>query len=65
MSRMSERLLCKARLSFERQILVDEGDGHAAFANAAYDALDRAVADVAGAENAREVSFECEGVATG
>ncbi len=45
------------------QVFVDEGDGHAAFAYARGDALDGAVADVAGAENAGQVGFEGEGFA--
>jgi hypothetical protein len=47
----------------QREVLVDEGDGHAAFAYAAGDAFDGAVADVAGAEDAWEVGFEGEGFA--
>ena len=51
-------------LAFKPQILVDEGDGHAAFANAAGDPLYGAVANVARAENARQIGFEREGFST-
>ena len=40
------------------QIVVDERDSHAAFADAAGDSLDRTVADIAGTKDAGEVGFE-------
>ena len=45
------------------QVFVYVGDRHAAFANAAGNAFDGAVTNVAGAEDAGDASFEGEGLA--
>jgi len=47
----------------EGEVFVDEGYGHAAFSDAAGDALDGAVTDVAGAEDSGDAGFEGEGLA--
>ncbi len=59
------KLRCETRLTYKREVLVDKGDGHAAFPNAAGDALDGAVAHIAGTENTGKIGFESEGFATG
>ena len=47
----------------EGQVFVDEGDRNAAFPDAAGDAFDGAVTNVAGAEDAGDAGFEGEGLA--
>jgi hypothetical protein len=45
----------------ECQVFVDEGDRHAAFANAAGNALDGTVTNVARAEDAGDAGFKANG----
>src|ERR1700680_3519493 len=58
-----------SRIDFRRrglplaEILMDEGDRHAAFSHARSDALDRTVANVADRENARHTGLQQIGVA--
>src|SRR6185312_9537421 len=47
-------------LTLQGQVLVDEGDGHAAFAYTARDTLDRLMPHVARAEKPGEVRFQQE-----
>ena len=50
----------RRRVRQRLEILVDEGDHHAAFADARGDALDRVAAHVAGGEDAGDARFERE-----
>jgi hypothetical protein len=45
------------------QVFMDEFDGHGAFAHARSDALGRAMADIAGHENARHAGFKIKRIA--
>ena len=49
---------------FEREVLVDKCDGHAALAYAAGNALDRAMTHVAGSEEPGHARLERQGLAT-
>jgi hypothetical protein len=55
--------LGSGRIALRRQVLVDEGNRHAALADGRGDAFDRAQADIAAGEDARRAGFKEIGIA--